>query len=251
MEKYLIYLGDIMQDKLHMMNHPGINPEPFISKITGINDNSIYLKETYCYPRGGGQPGDIGILVNGNGDEINFYEVLPGEFISHPVKETNNLAIGEEVTCIIDVNNRNQNTRMHTAQHIFSAIAEDLWGAETVGNQLGPHNSRIDLKFENKELFDQDELISNVNEIINSSKSVKVHNWNRNKILDHPQIRHTKFINRIPTSITELRVVEIVDIDLCPCAGTHVSNTSDIPHVRFISKKNKGKGRIRISYEFE
>ena len=79
-----------MQDKLHMMNHPGINPEPFISKITGINDNSIYLNETYCYPRGGGQPGDIGILVNGNGDEINFYEVLPGEFISHPVKETNN-----------------------------------------------------------------------------------------------------------------------------------------------------------------
>ena len=159
--------------------------------------------------------------------------------------------IGEMVTCEIDTSYRNLNSRMHTAQHIFSAVAEDIWGAETVGNQLGPSSSRIDFKFENKEIFDTHELISNVNKIINLSKSVNVHNWERSKILDHPQIRHTKFINRISSTVTELRVVEIVDIDLCPCAGTHVDNTSDIPNVRFLSKKNKGKGRIRISYEFE
>jgi len=245
------FLGDIMQDKLHMNHHPGINPKPFNSEIIDINKDSIFLAETYCYPRGGGQPGDIGKLVNNIGEKIDFLEVMPGELIAHPVVDTNKFNLGEQVTCVIDTYNRNQNTRMHTAQHIFSAIAEDLWGAETVGNQLGPSYSRIDLKFENKEIFDQDELINNVNTIINSSIIVNVHNWERSKILDHPQIRHTKFINRIPSSIKELRVVEIEGIDLCPCAGTHVDITSDIPNVKFISKKNKGKGRIRISYEFE
>ena len=240
-----------MQEKLHMQFHPGINPIPFTSEIIEINNDSIFLDETYCYPRGGGQPGDIGIFVNSKGEEIDFFEVLPGELIAHPVNESNKFKQGDKITCKIDTNYRNQNSRMHTAQHIFSAVADDIRGAETVGNQLGPYNSRIDLKFENKELFDPDELVSNVNEIINSSKSVNVHNWDRSKILSHPKIRHTKFINRIPSSITELRVVEIIDTDLCPCAGTHVDNTSDIPNVRFLSKKNKGKGRIRISYEFE
>ena len=64
-------------------------------------------------------------------------------------------------------------------------------------------------------------------------------------------MRHTKFMHRIPDSITHLRVVEIEDIDLCPCAGTHASSTAMIPSVNFISKKNKGKGRLRISYEFD
>ena len=51
-----------MQEKLHMQFHPGINPIPFTSEIIEINNDSIFLDETYCYPRGGGQPGDIGIF---------------------------------------------------------------------------------------------------------------------------------------------------------------------------------------------
>ena len=64
------------------------------------------------------------------------------------------------------------------------------------------------------------------------------------------QMRHTKFMERIPSSISNLRVVEVEGIDLCPCAGTHVENTSSIPNIEFVSKKNKGKGRIRFSDTF-
>ena len=68
--------------------------------------------------------------------------------------------------------------------------------------------------------------------------------------MNHEQMRHTKFMERIPSSISNLRVVEVEGIDLCPCAGTHVENTSSIPNIEFVSKKNKGKGRIRFSYTF-
>tara|TARA_B100001765_G_scaffold55796_1_gene33094 strand:- start:36 stop:554 length:519 start_codon:yes stop_codon:yes gene_type:complete len=171
--------------------------------------------------------------------------------ILHPVDDPDLFQTGDTVTCQIDVERRNGHTLMHTAQHIVSALAEDLWGAETVGNQLTVENSRVDLLFEDKGVFNPDDLVESTNSVISSNIPVNVHEWDRSRILDHEQMRHTKFMHRIPSSITELRVVEIEGIDLCPCAGTHVSNTSMIPQIKFLGKKNKGKGRIRFSYIFE
>ena len=231
--------------------HPGTNPEAFETRILEKHESFLYLEETYCYPRGGGQPGDRGLITSSDGQSSNLLEVLPGEKIKHPVDDIDIFSEGEKITCEIDINVRNAHTMMHSAQHIFSALAEDIWGAETVGNQIGSENSRVDLLFDDKEVFDPDELVDAVNSILSSGIPVNVHNWDRQKIMSHEQMRHTKFMHRIPESITHLRVVEIEGIDLCPCAGTHVSNTSQIPQIKFLGKKNKGKGRLRISYDFE
>ena len=60
------YLGEDMQQKLHMDHHPGTNPEPFTTIITGFQEANALLESTYCYPRGGGQPGDTGTMVAGD-----------------------------------------------------------------------------------------------------------------------------------------------------------------------------------------
>ena len=234
-----------------MSRHPGLNPPPFETVVTGKDGNSILFQESYCYPRGGGQPGDTGVIFSEGSKVSKLHEVLPGDAILHPVEDVSKFHIGQKVTCEIDIERRNGNTLMHTSQHVVSAIAEDLWGAETVGNQIGPKQSRVDLYFENKEVFDSDFLIDEVNSVLSSNINVKIHNWNREKILDHDKMRHTKFMHRIPESITHLRVVEVEGVDLCPCAGTHASNTSQIPKIKFVGKKNKGKGRLRITYEFD
>ena len=243
------YSGDGMQKKLHMDHHPGTNPEPFKTIITGLEGEYALLQSTYCYPRGGGQPGDTGSLMAGD-IETQIGEVLPGEMILHPLAEPEMFEVGDEVICSIHQERRNLHTQMHTAQHIVSALAEDIWGAETVGNQLSTDYSRVDLLFEDKTVFDTEELVSEVNAILNKQIPVHVHEWDREKISSHEQMRHTKFMHRIPKSITNLRVVEVEGIDLCPCAGTHVDNTSQIPKIQFLAKKNKGKGRIRFSYSF-
>ena len=140
---------------------------------------------------------------------------------------------------------------MHTAQHIVSAMADDMWGAETVGNQISTHYTRIDLLFENREIYDSQILEDSVNDIIGSNTEVLVHDWSREKIVGHEQMRHTKFMSRIPTSIPTLRVVEIQGIDLCPCAGTHVENTDDVEPITITNVKSKGAGKFRITYQFE
>ena len=240
-----------MQEKLHMTQHPGTDPPPFTTRIVGKDGNTLLLEETFCYPRGGGQPGDTGAITSIEGESCKMEEVLPGEMIIHPVEDASIFTAGQEVICTIDRNRRNALTLMHTAQHIFSAMSEDIWGAETVGNQIGVERCRVDLLFDDKDVFDPDIIIDKVNSILNSKIPVNVHEWDRGTIMSHENMRHTKFMHRIPESITHLRVVEIEGIDLCPCAGTHASNTSMIPRVKFISKKNKGKGRLRISYSFD
>ena len=239
-----------MQEKLHMSRHPGIDPPPFETIIQGFEENNVLLESSYCYPRGGGQPGDMGTLTSESAQAA-IHEVLPGQMILHPVDDTELFDVGDRVTCRIDTGRRNGHALMHTAQHIVSALAEDLWGAETVGNQLTVESSRVDLLFEDKELFNPDELVDATNAIISSNRDVNIHQWERARILEHEQMRHTKFMHRIPTSINQLRVVEIEGVDLCPCAGSHVSNTSMVPKIKFQGKKNKGKGRIRFSYIFE
>ena len=66
MVDYSPYLSDYMQEKLHMTIHPGIDPPSFETSIRGFEDNNAILESTYFYPRGGGQPGDMGILSTEN-----------------------------------------------------------------------------------------------------------------------------------------------------------------------------------------
>ena len=103
-----------MQEKLHLKQHPGTNPSIFESKISDIAEGAIFLDDTFCYPRGGGQPGDKGI-ISCKGNMTKMQEVLPGEKIIHPVDDVNIFEKGDVVSCEIDRIWRNRNTMMHTA----------------------------------------------------------------------------------------------------------------------------------------
>jgi len=244
---YLTYLGESMQEKLHLNYHPGTNPEPFTTEIVDIKDCYLMFKESYCFPRGGGQPGDIG-LIKSDDNQSPLLETLPGEFIKHPVESVEKFKLGDKVICEINKEFRNKNTKMHTTQHIVSALADDLFNAETVGNQISTQHTRIDLKFPDREKFNIIDLETSFNDIIKTNAVVNIYNWDRSTILSHDKMRHTNFLHRIPESITELRVVEIEDIDLCPCGGTHVSTIGSLDNLKITNVKSKGAGKLRISY---
>ena len=56
----------------------------------------------------------------------------------------------------------------------------------------------------------------------------------------------------LPISVKQLRVVRIGDnLDLCPCAGTHVRALGEIGDLEFLGRKNKGKGTTRVSYTLD
>jgi len=240
-----------MQERLHLQNHPGINPQPFSSKVLSIIEDSIILEQSYCYPKGGGQPGDTGTL-SGQGISERFTEVHARELIHHPVNDVSTFKIGQVLDCTIDVARRNSLAITHTAQHIVSAMADELWGATTVGNQLGTEESRIDLFFDDKTRFSQQVIQDKVNEIIGSNRSVTVANWTADEILSDDRVRNRSFVSRIlerlPSHVEHMRVVNIEGIDICPCAGSHVDNVSQLTQIEITRIKQKGAGKVRLYY---
>ena len=239
------------QTRRHLEHHPGIDPEPFKAVVQSVTKEGVILSESWCYPKGGGQPGDTGVFLS-DGKQFPFGEVSASSHILHPVFE-DSPKIGQEVDCVIDVQRRNSLASMHSAAHIISATANERWGAITVGNQLGETESRMDLKFENRDEFDLITLQNDSNYWVGKDAEIVIHEWGRKQIMTDERVRNRRFvekiIDRIGGSDPRLRMVEIEGIDLCPCAGTHLSSTSQIGTVSINRVQNKGKGTFRIYFE--
>ena len=235
----------------HLEHHPGINPAPFKAIVESVTDEGVILSDSWCYPKGGGQPGDTGIFLS-DGEEFRFGEVSASSHIIHPVSG-DILQVGQEVDCVIDVERRNALTSMHSAAHIVSATANERWGAITVGNQLGESESRMDLKFENRDDFDVNMLEEDANHWVNKDAEIMIHEWSRKQIMSDDRVRNRRFVERIIDRIGGsdpiLRMGEIEGSDLCPCAGTHLSSTSSIGNITIGRVQNKGKGTFRIYFE--
>ena len=239
------------QNRRHLDHHPGIDPVPFKATVNSVKNEGVILSESWCYPKGGGQPRDTGVFLS-EGKEIPFGEVSASSHILHPVYQ-GSLKIGQEVDCVIDVERRNSLASMHSAAHIVSATANERWGAITVGNQLGENESRMDLKFENRDEFDMMTLQNDANHWVQKNAEIFIHEWGRKQIMTDERVRNKRFVERIIDRIggsdPSLRMVEIEGIDLCPCAGTHLSSTSQIGSVSINKVQNKGKGTFRIYFE--
>ena len=135
---------------------------------------------------------------------------------------------------------------MHTAQHLVSALANEEWGADTVGNQIGFDRTRIDLQFENRDIFDKDSLSQMVNDAIAKDMEVMMDFRPSAELIEDPLVRIN--MDRMPPNIDVWRTISIGDLDVCPCAGTHVLRTSMIPEVEITRVKSKGAGRLRVEY---
>lgn len=58
-------------------------------------------------------------------------------------------------------------------------------------------------------------------------------------------------LSRIPSSVTELRIVEIKGFDGTPCRDPHVENTSEIGYFTLMSVKRVGRSRYRFGFRVD
>tara|TARA_B100000902_G_scaffold15344_1_gene18465 strand:- start:228 stop:935 length:708 start_codon:yes stop_codon:yes gene_type:complete len=234
-----------MDTEARLLIHPSDQPSPFTSTVTDVNEDWIRLASTEFYPTGGGQPHDTGSM-SWNEGRCQVIDVKGRNEVLHQV-EGELPVVGTIVDCSIDAPRRIRLAQMHTAQHLASALADEVWGAETVGNQIGIEATRIDLKFEDRDAFDPLDLIERINDEIRSNHAVRMDHRSLDNLRNDPNVRIS--LDRIP-NVSSLRTIEIEDIDVCPCAGTHVGSTGEIPEVAFDASKSKGAGKLRVSYRF-
>ncbi|UCD92283.1 MAG: alanyl-tRNA editing protein [Methanobacteriota archaeon] len=218
--------------------------QTFDANITKRGETFVVLDKTAFYPLGGGQPSDTG-LIEWEGGESKVTEVLKKVEIRHfvdSVPET------DRVQGILDWEKRFAHMKMHTAQHVLSSVVFKMFNAKTAGNQIHADHSRVDfqpIKFTEEDLANVEE---GCNEII--TRSVPVHVYEEERpVLEEKMTDQRYILDMIPKSIPRLRVVDILGVDICPCAGTHVKNTSELGKVHMLERRSKGKDIDRIVYE--
>ena len=235
--------------KLYLDNIEAAYNTKFTANVISIDGNKIGLDRTLFYPIGGGQNWDTGKIITPN-EELQVSEVRGRNLVEHHVSTDHNLTVGDEIIGEIDWDRRYSHMRMHTAQHLMSGLAYELFdGARTVGNQINVSHSRIDF---NPISFDESmmkELSDSANQYIRESTKVYESIMTREEINSIMPEDRTN-MDLLPKSVKDLRVITIGnEFDLCPCAGTHVANLSEIGDITIVSKKSKGKGTQRIKYE--
>jgi misacylated tRNA(Ala) deacylase len=219
----------------------------FEAAVTSRGPNYVTLDRTAFYAESGGQPFDTGRL-EWDDTSTRVQKVLKeGNETRHYVAE---LPRDDAVVGRIDWDRRHAHMRMHTAQHLFSGLVFQRFGARTTGNQLYVDYSHVDFAPAAFSSEDLKAMEGDFNEVVDAAVPVTIFEEDR-AVLEGQIAKERAILDLIPESIRRLRVIQIGDRDLCPCGGTHVRNTSEIGHMRVLRRRSKGKEIDRVTYELD
>ncbi|HEX7975179.1 MAG TPA: alanyl-tRNA editing protein [Anaerolineales bacterium] len=225
--------------------------QTFDATVTSLDEENhgVVLDRTAFYPGGGGQPADAGTLTASGASYPVKRAKKIGEQIVHLIEVSAPLPLpGASVAGQLDWERRYKLMRTHTAMHILCGVVFRDYGAQVTGGDMDPLQGRMDFEFETMQKELVQDIESAVNREIASSRPLRVAILPRAEAFQIPDLIRTK-INLLPEGIQQVRVVEIVGLDLQADGGTHVSNTSEVRGMRVVDYKSKGKINKRIYIE--
>ena len=218
--------------------------------IVAVGPDGIELDRTVFYPTGGGQPGDIGWLQMDDGARIEIVDTrkgsAPGQILHIPGPETALPAPGTKVTAQIDWERRHRLMRMHTCLHLLCSLVK----GDVTGGQISDGKGRLDFNLPPEVALDKIALTDGINALIAGSHDV-VPRWiSDDELTARPELVRTMSV-KPPSGQGKVRLLDIAGVDLQPCGGTHVRNTSEIGPVEIVKIESKGKMNKRVNIAFK
>ena len=237
-----------MTELLHMSDN---YLREFEATVIGSGDGYVVLDKTAFYPEGGGQTSDHGELSN-NRRTITVKEVRKIEGEIRHLLDGQSFVIGDRVHGILDWARRYECMRFHTCQHVLSRYLQLNYNVETKGNNIKPGESRAD--YTPLESFDEEmkrKVETGVNAILRQNLPIEIRNMPRAEAISFLEEMEyqTRYLEMVPKSVEEFRVLLIGDYDAASCAGTHVANTSEVGGIMIGKSKNVGAGVRRIYFK--
>src|SRR5277367_2495123 len=218
------------------------------ARVIAADERGIRLDRTVFYPTGGGQPGDTGVLRLPSGQEIAVVDTLkgsaPDEVIHVPAADSELPEPGIELVAEIDWERRYRLMRMHTCLHLLCSIVP---GAVT-GGQVSDGRGRLDFDVPGSSL-DKEMLAGRLNALIAEAHPVGPRWITDAELAAQPELVRTMSV-KPPTGMGRVRLMEIPGVDLQPCGGTHVQNTSEIGPIAVTKIENKGRQNRRVIITF-
>lgn len=222
--------------------------------VVDVREDGVELDRTVFYPRGGGQPGDSGVL-RWDGGECRVTDTSKSRDdgrVVHAIDPSSAPpSTGTSVTAEIDWDRRYQHMRTHTALHALSGVVFTDFGAKVTGGNMDSGGvARMDFELDGiSQEFGRD-----VEERLNArlAEDVPVHVLflPRSEALGDPDLIRTK-VSLIPESVDPIRVIDITGIDKQADGGTHVASSGEVGRVKVVKTESKGKANKRIRIQLE
>lgn len=214
------------------------------AKVVAVEGDEIALDATVFYPGGGGQMADRGI-ISWDDQQASIVAMNKRDDIVWHTLDCLPPPVGTEVVETIDWDFRYQMMRTHTALHILCGIIWKEFGVQVTGGQMYPDRARMDFSMENLDKERIAYIEQKINEAVEADYPIRVYTLPREKAFEIPDLVRTK-INLLPANIEEVRIVEIVGLDLQADGGTHVHHTKEVGGIKITRTENKGKINKRL-----
>jgi len=216
----------------------------FKAGVLKIIKNNVVLDQTIFYPSSGGQDHDTGSINNQNVVDV----FKQGNIIVHVLDNKPRFKEKDGVEGAIDLDKRLQLTQHHTATHIINAAARKILGPHI--NQAGAkkttEKAHLDVthyqSITNEELERIEKL---ANKIVNDKIPVYLSFMPRN---DAEKKYGMNIYQGGAVPGKSIRIVEIKNIDVQACGGTHLKNTSDVEKIKILRAVKIQDGVVRIEF---
>lgn len=215
--------------------------------VLAVGEDGIVLDRTVFYPTGGGQPGDVGVLLH-DGGATPIATAVKGEagaILHRPAEGAAPPPVGARVTARIDAAARDGHRRMHTALHLLSVVVP----APVTGGQISADKGRLDFDL-TEPPADPAAIETAMNALIAADHPVTETWITDDELLANPSLVKTMAV-RPPVGQGRVRLVRIgpaeAPVDLQPCGGTHVRATAEIGRVRIGKIEKKGRQNRRVT----
>ena len=212
-------------------------------------EGGVVLDRTVFYAASGGQPGDNGSITRADGTVIVIATAIhpdgdKTQIIHVPAEGQPLPEVGETVLAAIDWERRYRLMRMHTALHLLSVVL----AYPVTGGSIGEDKGRLD--FDMPEIPQQLASVEQALNALAASNLAVTHEWITDAEMEaNPGMIKTMNV-KPPMGQGRVRLIRIGDVDLQPCGGTHVRNTSEIGKLALGKIEKKGKQNRRVSLLF-
>jgi misacylated tRNA(Ala) deacylase len=216
--------------------------------VLAAGDDGIVLDRSAFYPGGGGQPPDSGVLLWGGVqtrvesarktiDDV-YLQPAAGDPVPPP---------GTAVRGAIDDPRRSALMRTHSALHLLNGVVYRDFDLLVTSAGMEPLEGRMDFDLPTVPEGFRERVQEAVTAEIEADRKIVVRTLPRDDAFAIEQVARAAR-DLVPAHLTEVRIVDIVGLDVEADGGTHVASTKQIGGVEIVKIENKGKGfrRLRV-----